>query len=107
MATTMAVLLSTEEAAEILGVRSSNTVKRLAREGLLAGFQVGGRVKVTRASVERLRGSSALARQQDYERDLAEVLDPFDAGDEPLPPSELPHMGRVPWTPLSRVRERG
>lgn len=90
-------LLSSTEAAARLGVRSINTVKRWAREGLLDGFQVGGRVKVSRASVERMLSSAALTQERANERDLADVLEAFDIGDEPLPPSELPHLGRAPW----------
>ena len=103
-ATLASNLISTGEAAKFLGVRSINTVKRWAREGLLEGFQVGGRVKVTRASVERLRESTALARQQAYEHELAEVLDAFDAGDEQLPSSKLLHGGRAPWGSLASRR---
>jgi excisionase family DNA binding protein len=90
-------LISIEEAAELLGVRSVNTLKRWARDGLLEGSQVRGRVQVSRASVDRLLESALLTRQQEYERDLADVLDAFDAGDGPIPESELPHMGRAPW----------
>lgn len=96
-ATVASELMSTSDAAAMLSVRSINTVKRWAREGLLEGFQVGGRVKVTRASVERLLNSAMIARQQAYEQDLAEVLDAFDVGDGPVPQSELPHIGRAPW----------
>jgi excisionase family DNA binding protein len=98
-------LVSTGEAAKLLGIRSINTVKRWAREGLLDGFRIGGRVKVTRASVERMRESSVLAREQAYERKLAKVLDAFDAGDEPLPPSKLLHGGRAPWDSVAPERK--
>ena len=97
-------LLSSSEAAALLGVRSINTVKRWAREGSLEGFQVGGRVKVSRASVERLLASAMVACEQAHERELAEVLDAFDAGDEPLPPSDLVHRGRAPWAGVDARR---
>lgn len=97
--TTAPELIGTGEAAALLGIRSINTVKRWVREGRLEGFQVGGRVKISRGSVERLRSSAALQRRQAYERDLTDVLDAVDAGDEPAPRSELPHAGRAPWRP--------
>lgn len=103
-ATAPADLVTTGEAAALLGVRSINTVKRWARDGMLDGFQVGGRVKVTRASVEQLLASATVGQQRAYERDLAEVLDAFDAGDDALPPSELPHIGRAPWSPIAQRR---
>jgi excisionase family DNA binding protein len=90
-------LLSTGEAAALLGVRSINTIKRWASDGLLEGYRVGGRVKVTRASVETLLKSPIAEGQRKYERDLAAALDPFDAGDEPLPPTGRAHAGRKPW----------
>ena len=67
-------LITPQEAAAILGIRSHFMVMRWARERILEGFSVGGWVKVSRASVERLRGSSLVTRQQEWERELDEVL---------------------------------
>src|SRR4051812_13839910 len=74
-------LISVDEAAKLLDVRSAGTVMRWARERRLEGFNVKGRVKVSRRSVEKLVGSPIVAREQEYERDLAEILEAFDAGD--------------------------
>src|SRR5581483_9787802 len=63
-------LVTTGAAAEMLGVRSRNTIKRWAREGLLEGFRRGGRVLVTRRSVEQLLRTPTVAAQQAYEREL-------------------------------------
>src|SRR4051794_964285 len=60
-------LLTTSEAARALGVRSINTVKRWAREGLLDGRHIGGQVKVTRESVDKLLGTSLVEGQQKFE----------------------------------------
>jgi len=90
-------LISPDDAAKLLGIRSSPMVMRWAREKQLEGFNVGGRVKVSRVSVERLLDSAIVARQREYERDLAEVLDAFDVGDGPAPESVLPHIGHAPW----------
>ncbi|MGE3269412.1 MAG: helix-turn-helix domain-containing protein [Chloroflexota bacterium] len=96
-------LITPQEAAAILGIRSHFMVMRWAREKLLEGFNVRGRVKVTRASVERLKDSPIVAHEQAYERELEEVLDAFDVGDSPVPDSELPHSGRAPWRQIVRT----
>jgi hypothetical protein len=54
-------------------------------------------MKVSRASIERMLESAVLARGQAWEREVDEVLDAFDAGDLPLPPSDVSHVGRAPW----------
>src|SRR4051794_6412019 len=71
-------LLTTGEAARLLGVGSLKTIKAWARRGLLEGIQRGGRVAVTRDSVERLLPSRHLAAEDSYERELAEVLREID-----------------------------
>jgi len=90
-------LLTTTEAARLLSVRSINTVKRWAREGLLDGRHIGGRVKVTRASVDKLLGTPFVEGQQRFERDLHEAFDPFDPGDERAADLDAALAGRDPW----------
>jgi excisionase family DNA binding protein len=90
-------LLTTGDAARLLGIHSLNTIKRWAREGILDGYRRGGRVLVSRASVERLTSSPTLAEQRAYERRLDEALVPFDIGDEELPPTSATAVGRKPW----------
>lgn len=85
------VFMTTGEAAAVLGVRSVFTVKRWAREGLLDGFRRGGRILITRESVDRLLKSPKVAEQQAAESDLLA----FDAGDEPVLASSW--TGRKPW----------
>ena len=90
-------LLTTGEAARLLGVRSVNTVKRWAADGILDGFRRGGRVLVSRQSVGRLLENSRLSVHQQRERELDDALAPFDAGDD-LPPEESATWdGRRPW----------
>lgn len=91
-------LLTTGEAASLLGIRSLNTIKRWAAEGLLEGYRRGGRVLVTRASVERLLHSPTLAEQRAWEQRVDQALAPFDLGAEPHPPTGAAHIGRKPWT---------
>jgi excisionase family DNA binding protein len=47
-------LITTGEAARLLGVRSVNTVKRLIREGRIQATRPGSHYRVRRADVERL-----------------------------------------------------
>ena len=47
-------LITTGEAARMLGVRSINTVKRLVREGRLPATRPGSHYRLRRADVERL-----------------------------------------------------
>ena len=97
-------LMTTGQAAAALGIRSVNTIKRWARDGLLEGFRRGGRVLVSERSVRAMAEQDPLARERDFERELAEALEPFDAGDEPPPQSELTWRGRKPWEQGARSR---
>lgn len=90
-------LMTTGAAAQALGIRSVNTIKRWASQGLLEGVRRGGRVLVTHASVEKLKGHTSLDRQAAFERELDAALDPFDAGDEPIPDVSMTWTGRKPW----------
>ena len=91
-------LITTGEAAELLGVRSINTIKRWVREGLLEGHQRGGRVMVNRASVQGMVDAPPVSAQQAFERDLARTMEAFEGreGDDELPTSDT-WDGRKPW----------
>ncbi len=99
-------LMTTTQAAQALGVRSPNTIKRWVREGLLAGYRRGGRVLVSRSSVERMAQESALTRQHEYEAGLAAALATFDAGEDVADEDLIggTHRGRTPWSPGAAVR---
>jgi excisionase family DNA binding protein len=88
-------LMTTGEAARELGVRSVFTIKRWAREGILEGFRRGGRILITRESVERLAQGPKVADERARDAQLVSALEAFDAGDEPVPPTSWP--GRKPW----------
>ena len=90
-------LITTGEAARLLGIRSVNTIKRWAADGILEGYRRGARILVTRASVEAMLNDSRLARYKARQQELDEVLTIFDAGDEPLPRSDALWEGRKPW----------
>ena len=82
-------LMTTGEAARLLGIRSVNTIKRWAADGLLEGYRRGARILVTRSSVDAMLSDSRLERFKARQRELDEVLSIFDAGDEPLPQSDV------------------
>ena len=89
-------VLTTGQAAAMLGVRSVFTIKRWAREGILDGFRRGGRILVTRESVERLLHSPKLADERAIDADL----EALDASDEPVPVTSWP--GQRPWEAKSQ-----
>lgn len=90
-------LMTTGEAAKLLGIRSVNTIKRWAADGILVGFRRGGRVLVSRESVERLRDTEPIAEERDFEERLDAALAPFDMGDMPTPETGAAWEGRKPW----------
>jgi len=90
-------VVSSSEAAALLGITNVGMIDRWAREGLLEECRVGGPLRVSRRSVERLAESPVAAGQRAWEREVDEVLTVFDFGDVELPPSEASSRGRVPW----------
>jgi len=90
-------VMTTGQAAQVLGVRSVNTIKRWAREGLLEGFRRGGRVLVSRRSVEHLIGSPSVAEQRAFEHRLDEDLGGFGDDKAPELPLNATWRGRRPW----------
>jgi hypothetical protein len=46
-------LISVEKAAEVLGFRSTNTVRRLVIDGVLDGWMLYGRLWITVESIDR------------------------------------------------------
>jgi excisionase family DNA binding protein len=91
-------LLTPAEAAVALGVHSVNTIKRWARDGQLEGYHIGGRILVSRRSVEAFQHASTLKRQRTFERDLDAALAPFDAtAEEAAALTEGTPTGRTPW----------
>jgi len=95
-------VMTTGAAAAALGVRSVNTVKRWVGEGLLEGFRRGGRILVSRRSVERMLRSPQVAEQRTREARLAADLGPFDVGGGEPPTTEW--TGRRPWEENANTR---
>jgi excisionase family DNA binding protein len=103
-------LLTTGEAAKLLGVRSINTVKNWTRDGLLKGHRRGGRILISRQSVEELINSPTVAEQRRFEDRVAAALAPFDSlhADEMTDQESLSNSatwdGRRPWIDSSAPR---
>jgi excisionase family DNA binding protein len=96
-------LMTTGQAAEALGVRSVNTIKRWVSDGLLEGFQRGGRILVSKSSVDAVRDSGVVKARIDYDRRVDEALAAF-GSDEEVDPSEMRAAweGRKPWEPQTQ-----
>lgn len=98
-------MLTTTEAAQLLGIRSVNTIKRWASDGRLEGYRLGSRVLVSRPSVERMLNDAALSRQRSYEGKLDEALAPLDGDDEDVGAlTGGAHRGRTPWSAGAAAR---
>lgn len=92
--------LSTGEAAEILGVKSINTIKAWCKTGYIKGAQVGGRVKIPRSEVERIRDSDPVraVRASDKLHEASSEL----GADGNLTPQQVHDLaasrpGTLPW----------
>jgi excisionase family DNA binding protein len=96
-------LITTGDAAKLLGIRSINTVKRWVRDGTLQGYRRGGRILVSRESVQRLIDAPSVARERDFEAKLAAAIEPFESAvggqvaSEDDPGSSTTWDGRRPW----------
>lgn len=64
-------MLTTGELAETLKI-SEDTVRRMARDGLIAGVDVGGRWGFPESTVEALEDLAAKMEQTDAEAELEE-----------------------------------
>jgi excisionase family DNA binding protein len=91
-------VLTTGQAADALGVRSVNTIKRWVHDGLLEGFRLGGRVMVSQRSVQQFADKSITSGQRAWEDRVAAALEPFDAAEnDELPSEDMTWVGRRPW----------
>jgi hypothetical protein len=77
-------LLTAQEAADLLGLRSDSMLFWWAEEGKVAFKSVDARVRLVRSSVEKLVGSQLVQDQRQFEADTAAALAPFDFTDEEI-----------------------
>lgn len=93
-------MLTTSEAAELLGIRSKNTIKAMARRGQIAAHLVGNRYRIPLAEVVRLQDVSIMRELRASERVYDAMA--FPGSDDPLSEEELESLrvgepGTLPW----------
>jgi hypothetical protein len=89
-------VITTDEAAEMLGVNPF-AVSGWARKGILEAFNRGGRLAVSKRSVELLIDSPLVARHREWARGFDEAIRNFGASDEPVPEARNAWIGHKPW----------
>lgn len=93
-------MLTTTEAADLLGIRSKNTVKAMARRGQIDAAQRGGRFLIPMTEIIRLQGEPMIHDLQRIEGDYARMA--FPGSDDPVSDEEMEsleegHPGTLPW----------
>jgi len=98
-------LLTTTEAAHLLGIRSVNTLKLLCRTGEIAAVKRGNRMMIPLSEIERVQESERVRgiRASDRAHQASETL----GNDEGMTPAQLASLeasrpGTLPWNPRSQ-----
>ncbi|MDB5058684.1 MAG: hypothetical protein JWO59_2156 [Chloroflexi bacterium] len=95
-------LLTTAEAAEALGIRSINTVKRWVKTGYIQGVQRNERIMIPVTEIERIHDDDrvrALRASSQLHEEVAEFSGHEGLSDEELAGMAATRPGRPPWSP--------
>lgn len=93
-------LLTTTEAAALLGIRSVNTLKLLCRRGDIGYVTRGNRTMIPMSEVERVQESEKVRLVRTLEKRHAAIDDlggPHDLSDEEMDDLQAARPGRLPW----------
>lgn len=93
-------MLTTTEAAELLGIRSKNTIKAMARRGQITATRVGTRYLIPLAEVTRLQDAPVMHELRAIEHDYDAMT--FPGSDDPVSEEEMTSLragetGALPW----------
>ena len=94
-------LLTTAEAAEALGIRSINTVKRWVKTGYVRGVQRNERVMIPVTEIERIWDDDrvrALRASSQLHEEIADFTGPEGLSDDELAGLAAARPGRLPWS---------
>jgi len=98
------LLLTTREVADLLGIRSVNTIKAMAHMGQLQARKIGAHYRIPLAEVERLRQDATIHGLQASSRAHAEAAAlgaPGGLTEEELEDIEEARPGTLPWERLT------
>jgi excisionase family DNA binding protein len=93
-------MLTTTEAADLLGIRSKNTIKAMARRGQIGAAIMGNRYMIPMAEIIRLQDEPVIHELHAIQRDYAHMA--FPGSDDPVSDEEMEsmregHTGTLPW----------
>ena len=93
-------LLTTTEAARLLGIRAPNTLLAWCRTGYITGVKRGGRTMISLAEIERIKDGNPVhairAADQLHDR-AAELGSDEGLSDEEMEQFHLARPGSLPW----------
>jgi hypothetical protein len=95
-------LLTTAEAADALGIRSINTVKRWVKTGYVQGVQRNERIMIPVTEIERIHDDDrvrALRASSRLHEEVAEFSGLEGLSDDELAGLAATRPGRPPWSP--------
>lgn len=94
-------MLTTTEAADLLGIRSKNTIKAMARRGQIAAALRGNRYMIPMTEIIRLQDAPVIHDLHAIQRDYTRMA--FPGSDDPVSDEEMVAMSSKRALPLVRT----